>query len=133
MKKRLLLRLALLAAVGFAGLWLVLWWTAPTISRENYARIEEGMTKTEVVALLGCRPHFAPWEFDGIGPFLSWRLDETGHVWETPEFRIHVFFDGYDRVVNKAIVEQASKRTFLQKVRRWLRVAGGLSIADTLA
>ena len=121
MKKRLLLRLGLVAVVGFLGLWLLLWWTAPTISRENYAKIEDGMTKAEVISIMNNGPDYAPGELKDHGPFLGYRLDETGHVWQAAEFRIHVFFDRDDKVIAKAIMERPSNRTLLQKVRRWLR------------
>jgi hypothetical protein len=121
MKKRLLLRLGLLAAAGFTGLWLLLWWTAPAITRENFAKIEDGMTKAEVISILNGGPDYAPGELKDHGPFIGYRPDLTGHVWQAAEFRIHVFFDGDDKVIAKAIMERNSNRTFLQRVRRWLR------------
>jgi hypothetical protein len=57
-KRRCLLRLAAALAVTlFVGV-LLLWLTAPRISRTNFERIEDGMTLAEVEAILGRRRAF---------------------------------------------------------------------------
>ena len=56
MKKRILLRLTVLALLAVVGFLLIVHWTSPRINRVSYDLIREGMSQSEVVALLNCRP-----------------------------------------------------------------------------
>jgi len=58
MKRRLLLKLGLVALLGAALFVVWLWWTEPRtgICRYTASRIEVGMTEEEVVELIGVPP-----------------------------------------------------------------------------
>jgi hypothetical protein len=58
MKKRLLVRLALVSCLALTGLVLFLRWTSPIarINRESFQQIRLGMTEEEVIAILGVPP-----------------------------------------------------------------------------
>jgi hypothetical protein len=128
--KRALLRFGTLAIFGFLALWLFLWWTAPRINRESYDKIKHGMTKSEVVAILNCKPHCAPGEFKEIGDLalvdigaMRWRdLEEASYVWKSAECRIHVLFTEKEIVTGTMFYPATSKEPLMQKLRRWLRI-----------
>lgn len=81
----------------YGGLFLV--WCGD-VTPANYDRIEKGMTKTEVVRILG-RP---------AGP-RSWSEGERAHVitgggkeiWRKGDLVIHVYFTDRDRVVHNVM------------------------------
>jgi hypothetical protein len=58
MRRSILVGVSSLLAVGLCGLVLTfhLWQEPPGITRANYDKIEAGMTKAEVEAILGCPP-----------------------------------------------------------------------------
>lgn len=68
MSRRLLLRFALLTAILVAA---VLWPRPSAITRENQAKVHEGMTRDEFEAILGGPPRdesSGPTEYDPNGP-----------------------------------------------------------------
>ena len=98
--KRSLLRFGLVAVLGCSALWLFLWWTAPRINRESYDKIEHGMSKSEVISILNCKPHYHPGEFKETinlvgfgGSERWWGLEEGSCVWKSAECRIYVRFN----------------------------------------
>jgi hypothetical protein len=121
-KRRVLLSLAVLAAVALAGIVLIAWWTAPTnlTSMENYDKIASGMTQAEVVAVLeGAGDRLANIEMISLGVFdlksITWKQ------WQTRDH--HGIAVGFDRTGRAAV-----KASFLvvedwpAKIRRWLRL-----------
>jgi hypothetical protein len=116
MKKRILL-LALLAVVGFL---LIVHWVSPRINRLSYDNIREGMSESDVVALLNCRP----------GTYTTGSI-----VWSTDAFRVNfapaqrrswigdggaivVDFDADGKVDGKWFFE-VSGGGFVARIRQW--------------
>jgi hypothetical protein len=101
--KRALL-LTLLAVIGFLGYWFWLW--PDPVTWQNYRKIEEGMTESEVRSLLGRETS------KGSGSSYSWYpksiLKDTMHMsyWRGHKFVIRVFYDRQLRVTGKMCVER---------------------------
>jgi hypothetical protein len=128
MKKRLLLKLGLVALLG-TGLFVAwLWWTTPTtgICRYTVSRIQVGMTEAEVVALIGLpsglhgidQKRYEEFEvsFEDNTAYLDipLRLDVVEKVWASPQGRIHVAFDRTGRVAYTAYF---GPRTITERIR----------------
>jgi hypothetical protein len=113
--KRFLLRFGLLTILGFAALWLYLWWTAPKISWDSANKLHLGMTKSEVLSILNCEPHYAPGEYrETISEAIS-------YVWVSTECRIHVRFSDADIVIGCGCIG-VQPESAAQRIRRWLRI-----------
>jgi hypothetical protein len=128
MKKRLLLKLGLVALLG-AGLFVAwLWWTEPTtgICRVSANRIKIGMTEEEVAALVGLPAGIYVTEPSFMSPSSEAaleRLQISPHsftrVWSGDSGEIVVEFDVSAHV---CFVEFLAVETFLDKPRRWLHL-----------
>jgi len=123
MTRRRLLLLALLVALvplGFAARML---WPRPAITWENGAKIREGMTRSEVEAILGRTP--VPrhtdrkiWHSTPNGPEMF-----VGDYWWEGNMVVIVAFDDEDKVRETQTFEVPDSRrrdTFLDMVRHWL-------------
>ena len=139
MKKRLLLKLGLVALLG-TGLFVAwLWWMEPTtgICRATANRIRPGMTLAEVVAIIGEKPNdigensFGNFERH---PSLS-RSDRNAALalfrshsligvemrfWADKPGLIQVAFDENDCVSFSYYISH--NESILDKLRRWLRL-----------
>ena len=116
MKKRILL-LALLAVIGFL---LIVHWTSPQINRLTFDRIQIGMSESDLVALLNCRP--GKYTTDSIaslidGPNLS--LHSRRRSWIGDGGAIVVTFDADGEVDGKSFLEARGDGGFLARVRQW--------------
>ena len=79
MKKRNLLRLALLAFVALAG-WLFLWWwSTPNLrlNRETFEQIHSGMTEQEIALVIG-------------GPPTNQGTHQSMYLWRTIQNRFDI-------------------------------------------
>src|SRR5262245_23038710 len=112
----------LLASAGLSAVWLFLWWTAPRINRESFNKIETGMTKSDVIAILNCKPHYAPGELKEfiVGMTMtSLEIERESYIWESVEGRIYVTFANDIRVTSTNWRGHGTD-SLAQKIRRWL-------------
>ena len=131
MRKRVLLRLGILAAVAAGGFVLLVWWMGPSnlIDAEKFALIEGRMTEAEVVEVLGTQGtsdtilnrrgrkvfDVEGVSFDGAGDFPGIK------EWRTTDGRlIGVAFDQTRKVT--AVLRYRVDETWPDKLRRWLRL-----------
>jgi len=85
----------------------------PGVTKSNFGRIQNGMTRAEVEMILGCPGGPAPFA-NGPGDrreWLGWDAEDGFWVW--------IGFTG-DCVAGKSW--QDSEETFLEKIRRWLHI-----------
>jgi hypothetical protein len=114
-----------LAATVVAGAWLFHWYTAPRITRPTYDKIDNGMTKRQVIELLNSSPHYAPGQLQEIGlggTMASMTMESEGHIWVSANFRIYVRFDQDEKVSGKMWRESFHTESLLEKIRRWFRL-----------
>jgi hypothetical protein len=124
-RTRRLLLFALTAGlpVALIAAWLV--WPRTAITRENAAQIGEGMTRSEVEAILGRTPIPRPtdrkiWHRTPNGAEMF-----VGDYWWEGDMVIIVAFDDAGKVRETQTFEVPDSRrrdTFLDKVRRWLHL-----------
>jgi hypothetical protein len=99
-RRRLLLCLVALACLGLAAGWVALLVTSrPGVTPENYERIQEGMTRPEVEALLG-GSGVKSWIDKEMGEIYA--LDDTSLLWVERDLIIIVSFDHQGRVCRKS-------------------------------
>lgn len=111
------------ALLGASGVWLI--WPRTAITRQNAAKIQAGMTRTEVEAILGRTPlprptdrkiwHRTP---DGAEMF-------GGDYWWEGDLAVIVEFDDAGKVRETQTFEVPDSRArepFLDRLRRWLRL-----------
>ena len=131
MKRRKLVRLALLACLVLASMvGFLLWWSSPNprISHESCEQIQLGMSEEEVIAILGALPNGS-----GLGSLQAKRkrfdmevvVRADGSIsnwkeWTTDGRAIVVAFDDTGAVSRKA--HYRFEETLLDKTRRWLRL-----------
>ncbi len=145
--RRLLLLAVVAVVVALAGgLWAL--WPRSAITRENFAKIREGMTKDQVEAILD-----GPSRDESTGPIdVDWGNASEGAEWDrmTPEERlrvqfewfrelrnysgmptewksdcavIHVCFDGRGTVMEQTFYPaRRMPESVVDKVRRWLHL-----------
>ena len=122
MKKRILIRLGLLACLGLAGFALYLWWCltgVSGISRASVWRIKAGMTYKEVDSIIGVpsgeyRTGMARWADirpDGIEHIRQW-FGDTG--------RISVCFDADGKVTERSYLP--SSASVFDGLYQWLGI-----------
>ena len=118
--KRFLLRFGLLALLGFSALWLFLWWTVPRVNRKSYDRIENGMSKSEVLSILNCKPCYAPGEvqWPWAGPPAMMKCLQEGYGWRSSEGAIFVRFSDDETVDDKRWCD-VIEESLVQRIRRW--------------
>ncbi len=140
MSRRRILVLVLPAAVvsSMAAAWLL--WPRTAITRENAARIQPGITRADVEALLGGPPRdeatgpvsldlddrpedgaqlWLEWQFRGL--FQADPVGPHASLWGSNRVVIWVQFDGQDRVTAcTAFPMRRVGETPLALVRRWL-------------
>jgi hypothetical protein len=138
-RRRLVLALILLACAVLAGASAWLFWPRTAITRANAEKIEEGMTRAEVEALLG-----GPHRDDATGPTVLDTEDgdelalarlrryidlqviaamdaEPIWIWRSNQVEIHVRFDGKEQVVScDSINMRPASQGALAMLRRWL-------------
>ncbi len=127
----------LLGALAYLSIFLLVWTqsgpsprsnqsAADRALRENYERIQNGMTYAQVVALLGLPGDHAP----EAGEILKgWQTmgDCPDYEWYTDTASVIVLFDSSYRVVDKGIggVRRGDKpglaQKFLKQVKAWWR------------
>ena len=131
MKKRILLRLGILAALAACGFVLLVWWMGPSnlIDAEKFVLIEGGMTEAEVVEALGApatsdsilaRPNRKLFDVEALsfgaadasGGFKEWRAHDGR--------RIGVGFDKTGKATLR--MRFSVRETWPDKIRRWLRL-----------
>jgi hypothetical protein len=109
MKRRLVWLTLAMFLVVMAGLVVFLAVTRDPINETNFNKIQVGMTKKEVVAILGREAE----------PELIWRA----HVWYGNKHTILVRIDEQDLVASKDIRERGgADESLIDKFRRWLRL-----------
>jgi SmpA / OmlA family len=109
--------------VALIAAWLV--WPRTAITRENAAQIREGMTRSEVEAILGRTPIPRPtdrkiWHRTPNGAEMF-----VGDYWWEGDMVVIVAFDDAGKVRETQTFEVPDSRrrdTFLDKVRRWLHL-----------
>jgi hypothetical protein len=137
-RRRLLLS-TIVAIVVAVVLAVVVWLLQPptAITRENAAKIKEGMAMDEVEAILGGAardettgpvireepPEFAPRDASGRS-FRITILDQRPHLeWHSDEVRIWVHFDSNGNVTECTYFPtHRAEESLLDKLRRWLRL-----------
>lgn len=120
MRKRLLLKLGLVAFLG-AGLFVgYLWWTVPTtgICRYTAEKLRLGMSKADVISVIGLPPgvHGVP---NGTRRF-PWSMGFASEEWHGPNGSIVVAFDFLqDEAISVLFVPAPG---IPDKLRRWLHL-----------
>jgi hypothetical protein len=112
MTRRRVLLLGSVAVVAACAI-VVTVWPRTAINRWNAARIEKGMTRAEVEAILGGPPRQ---EGEPYPIFMSGPRPER---WGTPQLLVCVWFDNDDRVHSVHLFNDDGP---LELVRRWLRL-----------
>jgi hypothetical protein len=147
MKRRRLLLFGLLVAITLAmvgGIWWWAVWPHTAISRENAARIDKGMTRAEVEAILGGPARIEP--STGVVPDLDLNLPENDQllrlmeeqqlaliaetrpiaerpIWVSDNVSIYVRFDDQGRVEKcLSVPVRPVQESLTDKLRRWLRL-----------
>ena len=106
----------LLVVCSFVTLiWTV---TQDGVTEENYKRIQTGMTKKEVVAILGGSA-------DKLDPWTGFQPPGTpkaryGVTWWGSVMAIVVVFDDEDRVIAKWVQASPRKGSFFKRIWDWL-------------
>jgi hypothetical protein len=104
-----------------AGLWILPELQPPVfyVPREKFASIEEGMTETEVEAILG-----QPGTLDGIHPRCGKVDPERWMTWQVAEREWAIMGFQNDRVSTGTSWRVfVSSETMLEKIRRWLQLS----------
>jgi hypothetical protein len=130
MKKRILLRVALLALVAIVGFGLVVayaTWIPTGISLASFKRLRHGMTRDEVRDIIGCPPG----DYGETPPRFAIATDlpegfatakaESTELWTQDAGAIRVWYSANDRVVLATHHGKPGEEQGLAvKVRRWL-------------
>lgn len=131
MKKRILLRLGILAVIAAVGFVLLVWWLGPSnfIGAESFALIQGGMSESEVVEVLGApgssdsillKPKRQLFDVEAVSfgaPNASGGVKE----WRTLDARaIAVAFDEHGKV--SMVMRFRVNDNWRDKIRRWLRL-----------
>jgi hypothetical protein len=116
MKRKMLLRLMLIACFGVVAFGFYLWWSIPShgINRASTFRIRIGMNQDEIVAIIGERPN-------GFGRILLG--GDPSHrflYWDGNGGSIKVRFDNQGRAIQRDFTP--SSETILDKALGWLRL-----------
>jgi hypothetical protein len=135
MKKRILIRLTLLAAIAVAGFLLLVWWALPPniVSIEQVKQLSDGMSEEEVLEVLGepspdesdlrqieegrvkmavrARAHHVP----AIPPAIPSYVKE----WRMEGQRLQIGFDDNGKLMMMVFIRE--QESICNKVRRWLR------------
>ena len=115
MKKRIMLRLALLVLLAAAGFFLLVWWASPSniVSVEQFSRIRGGMTEPEILEVLG-----EPSTADRNCKNARWKVVKEWRMDENTGLRI-----GFDDNGNAIMFEFFRRNeSILDKIRRWMRL-----------
>lgn len=122
MRKRIILRLGILAIVAAGGFLLLVWGMAPDnfTTLERFAMLQGGESAEEVQRILGAPGIDRP----GIPRALEGKVDVSDLLhskeWRTPDGkRIAICFDKLGKAVASARFEEAEN--WPEKIRRWLR------------
>jgi hypothetical protein len=126
MRKRLLLfgLVVALVVVACIGAWLL--WPGTAITPENAEKIVNGMTLTDVEAILGGPPRDETGgaviadlgKFDELNP-----LGNPHHAWQSDRVLVFVWMGADGRVANFiAFRQQRREEGSLDMLRRWLRI-----------
>jgi len=123
MKKRILIRLGLLAWLTLAGLALYLWWCLSGVSgigRASVWRIKPGMTYKEVVAIIGLPPgHYRANIQEVTDEALLEGVDQFRR-WYTDSGVIYVGFDAGGKVTERSYI--AFSESFLDDLYQSLGI-----------
>ena len=115
MKKRIMLRLALLVLLAAAGFFLLVWWVSPSniVSMEQYSRLRGGMTEQEILEVLG-----GPSTVDRNCKNARWKVVKEWRMEKDAGLRI-----GFDDNGNAIMFETFRRNeSILDKIRRWMRL-----------
>lgn len=126
MKRRLLLILVILAfGILASG---VVWWVfserSCPITQENYERIKNGMTESDVIAILGPQKEIP----DGRYPrrqtptIIDFEKFPSKKTWSGKDNYITVLFGSDNLVGQKRFGEFWPERTYFEKIRQWLGI-----------
>jgi hypothetical protein len=133
MKKRLLVRLVLLACIALDGLVLFLRWTSPNarINRESLRQIEFGMTEEDVIAILDVPP--SKNDLDYLSKRVKDRFDVIGvddspqdnsplnvKAWVGDGYAIEIGFDQTGAC--RSVFHFAFEESLVDKMRRRLHL-----------
>jgi hypothetical protein len=132
-KRRLLLKLGLLALLAIIGFVVIVWPRInERITEENFKQVQKGMTEQEVRDILGPPGVYTARAITGKY-FISWNwptgaeLIEKwgGREWVGDDVTVYVLFDEDGRVDHFFLGEldrlHAYERSWLQKLRGWVR------------
>jgi outer membrane protein assembly factor BamE (lipoprotein component of BamABCDE complex) len=116
-------RLLLLVLTTLAGtaVFLAVWWSASAhaITPENVARIKPGMTRAELVALMGAPPgSYDGAVFQTTGSTIV--SDDDPDVWVSRRAAVKVFFDDDQRVTLMIHGQSGVREGWFARCRRWL-------------
>jgi hypothetical protein len=115
--------LALASSLGITG-WTILREPMPKVTKRNCERIREGMTKQEVVAILGYADNgFFPFGFTSVGTGEAQSFEDyrnTGRLppWEADRVGLTVYYTRDHRVAETDL--WIRKRTWKDRLTQWL-------------
>ena len=116
-RRRLLLGIGLPALAAVVA-YLALWLTAPRqgITRANFEKLSEGMSKKEVETILGAPPGNYSKHGDP-----SFRKPPV-YWWLVDDLAIYAEFSAENRLIWKEATGFEGQESFLTKLRRWLGI-----------
>ena len=118
MRKRVCLLIGVLALLIIAGI--LFFWPRNRITQANLERIREGMTKEEVIAILGPPGNYETVTREWAGA-RAVRFPGKQENWYTDDLGVFVSFDNNGKVLEKASVPYITTHlSFFERIRRWL-------------
>lgn len=125
MKRRLLLRLGVLAAVAVVGFLLIAWWTAPQVNKETFEQIKKGMSEEQVAELLNM-PASEPfyWTAEKGSNFVIATYGDGARPGQWKEWASggHAIVVGFERGEVAWAAHFLYSESLLDKIRRWLHL-----------
>jgi hypothetical protein len=121
-RRRLLLFILASVAVLAVGAWLL--WPRTAITRENAAKIKEGMTLAEVEAILGGparNESDMPDNFINDAFVMNGEQPFTEKRWASPGRVVILHFDDSCRVIRRTTTDFGVDHSLFDMVRRWFR------------
>jgi hypothetical protein len=124
-KKRLVLiavfPLAVALTLGVLAMLPAMLPPIPGVTKANFDRIEVGMTKTEVQAILGSDSQPAPFMFGGTSTMVAALSTCNAEAWCRDDGAwARIIFDNADVVISKDWID--SSENTLETIRRWLHL-----------
>jgi hypothetical protein len=120
-RRRLLLIAALPIAVVMIIVVLAMLPARRGMTKENFDRIQDGMTMQAVTEILGCKPHHLPTNISIWPDSSGVHLDRDCHRWDSLNGTIWISFDENDKVNGKAS-RGLHEDGIIAKILRWLNL-----------